>query len=532
MWLKKILFSVEVFVVSLILAAFLWLTTISAERQKNLQIAEISAKQIKNSFESVLHADVSAILLLRNHWSATHAISHEQFIELSRGIIYQNPAIKLVEYRDASNHVWVEPLPSGSLPISDNLNNFAPPDESLRQSFFQKPITEGVPQISRVCDLGSSHKGLMVLAPIITEGKYQGSIFAVIGLDNYFSVLFDPVFKHRYYCGIYDSGRLIFASESSLPTPNWRTGIPVRNRINVLQLDLDLSIWPRDSVSGIVSTWMLLLGIIISLMVGAMMWMFSNLSEQDELNGAFQEVLQQYIGNGKMRNRFRAIGDTVLRVIGVDRCGIFSWNNLENRFEPLWISSDSQEDFEGFWKLHLDYNNLPLINRLADEKKPVLAYGDTAQKLISHSPNATFRVRTLYAIPLLLSGKLIGAMTLVCIHRKRRYSKQEMAWLSAICGLLGMAMENSALEELVQTKADLISRCTSGYNALYTQVDENIRTSVISALGLLSLLKKECGTQLSADSRFYLGRLQNSLNRLESLVDESSRKGLENTFPQ
>jgi hypothetical protein len=532
MWLKKILFSVEVFAVSLILAAFLWLTTVSAERQKNYQIAEISARQVKNSLESTLQAQMSAVLSLRAYWSANHVISHDLFIDLSREIIYRNPAIKAVEFRDANKHVWVEPLPSGTLANNENMNASPPPDEALRQAFFQKTISEKTLAVSQVCDLGSSGKGVMVLAPIIFEGKYQGSIYAVIRLDEIFSSLFDTLFKHRYFCGIYDNGKLIYSSDSALPIPGGKSDIPVRNKINVGQLDLDLMIWPQDAVSGIVSTWMLLMGVLISLMVGAMMWLFSNLSEQDELNGAFQELLHQFVSSPKMRNRLRTIGDTILRVIGVDRCGIFSWNEGENRFEPVWISSDAQENIEGFLSLKLEYGNLPLINQLVDEKRPVLAYGEAAQRLISKTPNATFHVRTLYALPLVSSGKLMGAMTLACIARRHRYSNQEKRWLNSVCGLLGIVIENSMLEDNVKTQLNRVSQQASDFKVLFHQLDNNIRVSVISALGLLSLIKKEIGGQLSSDSRLYLNQLQNSLNRLESLVDESALIGKESDLPR
>ena len=60
----------------------------------------------------------------------------------------------------------------------------------------------------------------------------------------------------------------------------------------------------------------------------------------------------------------------------------------------------------------------------------------------------------------------------------------------------------------------------------------NMRASVISALGLLSLLKKEIGSQLSSDGRFYLGRLQNSLVRLETLVDDSVRMEAAHRLPR
>ena len=66
MWLKKILFSLEVFLVTLVMALFLWLTTVTSESQKNLEISEISANQVKTSLESLLSIRVAGLFQIRD----------------------------------------------------------------------------------------------------------------------------------------------------------------------------------------------------------------------------------------------------------------------------------------------------------------------------------------------------------------------------------------------------------------------------------------------------------------------------------
>jgi hypothetical protein len=522
MWLKKILFSVEVFIVSLTLVAFLWLTTVSVERQKNFQLAEINAKQIKNSLEAVLNARVLTITQFSTLWWNSQSLSHDDFIRISREIIYKNPGIKMLEYRDDSNHVWIEPLSSNSLSSPNLPASVTIADETQRQSFWQNSIAQGVPSVSTVVDLGNNRKGLMLLAPIVPGGKYRGGIFAVISLDEILTPIFDSVFNHRYFAGLFENGRMFFSTDSNLPGLEPRGGFPVRNKISLYQLDWDLFIWPQDSPTGFIAWWMMIMGVILSLMLAVMMWLFSNLSEQEDLNGAFHEILQLFLSQNVLKNRLRVLGDSILRVIGVDRCGIFSWDAARQSFAPVWISSDAEEDIRSFQNLHLEYGLLPLINRLVDERKVVIAYGDLAQELISKSARSTFKIKTLLALPLIWEDNLMGAVALACIDRKRRFSRYEKRWLESIGGILAVAMATERLNHQVQGQGNTLIQQQAEVSFLLNQIDENFRPSVISALGMLSLLKKECGSQFSPDGKYYLGRIQNSLIRMESILDDST----------
>ena len=66
MRVKRILFSLEVFVVFLGLSLYLWYVTETSDRQKHNQTAEISANQLKNGIESFVNEKISVLLQIRN----------------------------------------------------------------------------------------------------------------------------------------------------------------------------------------------------------------------------------------------------------------------------------------------------------------------------------------------------------------------------------------------------------------------------------------------------------------------------------
>jgi GAF domain-containing protein len=384
---------------------------------------------------------------------------------------------------------------------------------------IQTAVDNGMPKISPVLDLTHGGKGIMAIAPIQRDGKKEGFVYGVISVDDVFPLFFDPVFKQHYDCAIYEGKHPIYATESSLKKEELPSATMVQKIISVRGLRWEMMIWPKDSVAGYVALWVLILGVVVSAMLAALMWMFSGLSEQEELGAAQREISHILSTGPTLKNIFRVVGDICLRIMGVDRCGIFIWHELERRFEPAWISSDDEEDIRGFLNLRLPYGNLPLIDRLADEKQSVLAYDKAAQALISHSPQPTFKVRTLLAVPILKDEKIAGAVTLACLDRKRRFSKQERNWLEGIANQLAINLECSRLDNEAQKQAANLTQRESELDSLVALVTADLRSPLISLQSMVSMLKNDCGHLLSADGKYYLARIQTNLSRLESLID-------------
>jgi hypothetical protein len=84
---------------------------------------------------------------------------------------------------------------------------------------------------------------------------------------------------------------------------------------------------------------------------------------------------------------------------GVDRCGIFMWNEAERQFIPSWISSSQPEDVQQFLSLKLKYGDMALINKIVDEKRSVLVQPEK-MGLINPSLVRLFNIRSVLVVPL------------------------------------------------------------------------------------------------------------------------------------
>lgn len=519
MLLKKILFSIEIFVVSLIMVFYLWMTIVSSERQKNNEITEVSADQIKNAIEYSLNYRVSALLQLRSLWLDNRVPRQEEFVEVCREVSNRTPGIQAIEFRDTGNRVWVEPLPAAT-PLSSGFSEYFTADsEPARQGAIKRATDNGVLQLSSVLGLARGGKGFAAIVPVQQQNKTAGLLYGVFTIDDLFSLVFDTVFKEHYDCAVYEGKAQIFATDVSLTLEGTHSPNVVQKNVSTRGLHWEILIRPKDSMTGYVAMWVLILGVVASVMLGAMMWMFSGMSEQEELYTAQREITHAMASSANLKNTFRFVGDNCLRLTGVDRCGIFIWHEAERRFDPAWISSDEEEDIYSFLNLQLHYGNLQLINRLVDEKQDILAYDKEAQTLIASSPRSTFKVQTLLAIPILKNDKLIGAMTLACVDRKRRFFKRERFWLDEIANQLAIHLECARLEAELQNQTTLLGQKESELDALISMVTTDLRSPLLSLYSMVSMLKNECGNMLSADGRYYFTRIQSSLSRLESLLD-------------
>ena len=127
-----------------------------------------------------------------------------------------------------------------------------------------------------------------------------------------------------------------------------------------------------------------------------------------------------------MNSVFRVTGETCLRMTGVDRCGIFLWNEAARQFIPAWISSGQAEDIQQFLGLKLKYGDMALINKIVDEKRSVLVQPEKME-LINAGLVRRYNIRSVLVVPLVSKGNLIGAMTLDHEGRQRRFSSREQA---------------------------------------------------------------------------------------------------------
>src|SRR5205823_14968123 len=159
---KRILFSLEVFIVFLSLTLYLWYVTETSDKQKHNQTTEISANQLKNGIESFVNEKISILLQIRNFWLNSQSVTHEQFSGFCREIISQIPGFQAIEYGDSSNKVvWIEPFAT-----NEPLDYFKASSEPVRYTTFQLAIQKRTIAVTPALDLMQGGKGFIAIVPI------------------------------------------------------------------------------------------------------------------------------------------------------------------------------------------------------------------------------------------------------------------------------------------------------------------------------------------------------------------------------
>lgn len=515
---KKILFSLEVVIVFLSLTVYLWHTIETTERQKHHQAVEISAKQLKNGIEAFVNEKISILLQVKNFWLHSHAIDHEEFLGFCRSIISQIPGFQAIEFGDKSHRVvWVEPFLANE--PSDNFSSAAEP---IRFRAMQRAIQKKMVTMTPVLELAQGGKGFLAIVPIFRSGRYEGSIVGVFKVETIFSLIFDAVLRQQYNVAVFDGDLLIYGSEPQ-GSKDWRdSSLFVRETVAVRDQNWNLVIWPKEAEGQItfLGSSVLILGFALSMVLGSLVWVLSAKAEQADVYAALLEVSHQLGASPDMNSVFRVTGETCLRMTGVDRCGIFFWSEPERQFEPVWLSTEKKEDVERFLTLRLKYGTMPIVNKIVDEKRSIMAHQVTKMGIIDPGLVRLFNIRSLFVAPLVSKGNLIGAMTLDHAGRQRRFSAREQAIIEGIAAQAAIAIENVKLLNETRKQADLISKKNKELESFLFIVSHDLRNPMLALAGMVSLLAEECGDQLSENGKHYLSRIQANLGHMEALIKD------------
>jgi signal transduction histidine kinase len=515
---KKILFSLEVVIVFLTLTVYLWHTIETTERQKRYQAIEISGNQLKNGIEGFVNEKISILMQVRNFWLHSQSINHEEFLGFCRTIISQIPGFQAIEFGDKNNRViWVEPF----LP-NEPAENFNVAAEPIRFRTLERAIQKKMITVTPVLDLLQGGKGFVAIVPIYRSGKYEGSVVGVFKVETIFSLIFDAVLRQQYNIAVFDGDALIYGDD--LPkNSDWKQSPRyVKETVSVRDQNWNLVLWPKEP-EGLITflgSSVLILGLALSLVLGSLVWVLSTKAEQADVYAALLEVSHQLGASPDMNGVFRVTGETCLRMTGVNRCGIFLWNELERQFEPAWVSADKLEDRKQFHSLKLKYGTMPIVNKIVDEKRTVMAYQAAKTGIIDQELLRIFNIRSLLVVPLVSKGSLIGAMTLDHEGRQRRFSSREQAIIEGIAAQTAIAIENVRLMTETNKQSDIIGKKNKELESFLFIVSHDLRNPILALSGMASLLAEECQDQLSESGKHYLSRIQSNLGRMETLIKD------------
>ena len=523
---KKVLFSLEVFLVFLSLTLYLWYITESSERQKHIQTAEINANQLKNGIEGFVNEKISILLQVRNFWINSRSVKHEQFLAFCREIISQIPGFQAIEFEDPTNKVvWIEPFVS-----SEVADHFGEASEPIRHKTLELAIRKRTVEVTPTLDMTEGSKGFIAIVPIFKNGNFEGTILGVFKINTMFTLIFDSVLKQHYSCTVYDGNTLIYQTEPTAQS-DWKSSpLHVNKAVAVRDYSWNLVLWPKESGGqfGFRGIAILVLGFALSAVLSSLVWLLSSKAEQADLYASMLEVSHTLGSCSDLNSVLRTTGDACLRMTAVDRCGVFLWNDSQKQFDPAWLSSTREANFQRFLNLKLRQEGMPLVGKLVEEKRSVRASKRTRMAAMEASLAKEFGIRSLLAVPMTSKGNLVGAVTLDHNGKKHRFSSREQSLVEGIASQAAVAIENTRLMSEMQKQTELIAKKNKELESLLAIVSHDLRNPLVALEGMTSLLQEECAGHLSVNSQHYLCRIQANVRQMDALikdVQELSRIG-------
>jgi signal transduction histidine kinase/sensor domain CHASE-containing protein len=515
---KKVLFSLEVFLVFLSLTLYLWYITESSERQKHIQTAEINANQLKNGIEGFVNEKISILLQVRNFWINSRSVKHEQFLAFCREIISQIPGFQAIEFEDPTNKVvWIEPFVS-----SEVADHFGEASEPIRHKTLELAIRKRTVEVTPTLDMTEGSKGFIAIVPIFKNGNFEGTILGVFKINTMFTLIFDSVLKQHYSCAVYDGNTLIYQTEPTAQS-DWKSSpLHVNKAVAVRDYSWNLVLWPKESGGqfGFRGIAILVLGFALSAVLSSLVWLLSSKAEQADLYASMLEVSHTLGSCSDLNSVLRTTGDACLRMTAVDRCGVFLWNDSQKQFDPAWLSSTREANFQRFLNLKLRQEGMPLVGMLVEEKRSVRASKRTRMAAMEASLVKEFGIRSLLAVPMTSKGNLIGAVTLDHNGKKHRFSSREQSLVEGIASQAAVAIENTKLMSEMQKQTELIAKKNKELESLLAIVSHDLRNPLVALEGMTSLLQEECAGHLSENSQHYLCRIQANVRQMDALIKD------------
>jgi signal transduction histidine kinase/sensor domain CHASE-containing protein len=515
---KKILFSLEVIIVFLSLTIYLWHTIEATERQKRNQATEISANQLKNGIEAFVNEKIAILMQVRNFWLHSRSISHEEFLGFCRNIISQIPGFQAIEFGDTNHRVvWVEPFLS-----NEPAENFSMAAEPIRFRTLQRAVQKKTVAVTPVLDLAQRDKGFVVIVPIFRSGRYEGAVVGVFRIETLFSLNFDSVLRRQYNIAVFDGESLIYGDEPP-GDKDWKESPHyVKEIVSVRDQNWNLVLWSKEPEGRItfLGSSVLILGFALSMVLGSLVWVLSTKADQADVYAALLELSHQLSASPDTNSVLRVTGETCLRMAGVDRCGIFLWNESERQLEPAWLSAGEKEEGERFWRVKLRYGTTKIVNRIVDEKRSLMAHQVARLGLVEPELTALFNIRSLFVVPMFSKGHLVGALMLDHEGRRRRFSGYEQTIIEGIAAQAAIAIENMTLLTATRKQSELIGKKNKELESFLFIVSHDLRNPILALAGMASLLAEECGEQLGENGKHYLNRIQANLNHMETLIKD------------
>jgi serine phosphatase RsbU (regulator of sigma subunit)/putative methionine-R-sulfoxide reductase with GAF domain len=146
--------------------------------------------------------------------------------------------------------------------------------------------------------------------------------------------------------------------------------------------------------------------------------------------------------------------DTVVRLVpllgGVDRCGIWLWNESREVFVPARAHGLGTRDRETFSELRFEAYEMPAFDLVRWEKTPLAVTLGDREDLLPESLIVGFDIQEALALPLMSKGELMGVILAGYADASHSFSPREVQMLTGLANQAAMVIESARLVQAQQ----------------------------------------------------------------------------------
>jgi PAS domain S-box-containing protein len=179
--------------------------------------------------------------------------------------------------------------------------------------------------------------------------------------------------------------------------------------------------------------------------------LYQQVSRQHAVTSALLQTALTIVEHKDIKKVFTLIAEQALRITGVNRCAVFLWDESHNLFEPLVVITPDTERMPVFEELKIRADQVPVINAIRRERKPIVIQPDSD---LSLEIAETFHVKSMLLIPFFRGETLLGGMALDDTREVKSFTSEDMNAAVGIANQAAVAIENARLFEQLRTSEE------------------------------------------------------------------------------
>ncbi|MBN1580078.1 MAG: GAF domain-containing protein [Anaerolineae bacterium] len=138
---------------------------------------------------------------------------------------------------------------------------------------------------------------------------------------------------------------------------------------------------------------------------------------------------------------------------GVDRCGIWLWDDKMQRYVPAQAYGLKQDQRTLFATLHLSPEDAPALEQVRLTREPLVLPSDQLSTSLPKALSDDFNVRNLLILPLSARGQALGVMLVDYAEPFEAFTERKTNMIAGIANQAAVAIENAQLYAAQQKEA-------------------------------------------------------------------------------